>query len=151
MPTFSVNDDAPDWQRDHTRRYLDSNGADGHDWVAPNGDGPYPTLLLLTVGRRSGAERTLPLIYGDYDGAYVIIASKGGAPAHPSWYRNLAANPAVWVQVRDRRTAATARTAAGEERTALWTQLAAIYPPYDEYQERANPREIPVVVLDPHD
>ena len=67
------------------------------------------------------------------------------------WYRNLAANPEVWVQVGDRRTAATARTAGGDERAALWKQLAAIYPPYDEYQERATPREIPVVVLDPHD
>ena len=151
MPTFSVNDDAPDWQRDHTRRYLDSNGADGHDWTPPGGGASYPTLLLLTVGRRSGAERTLPLIYGDHDGAYVVIGSKGGAPAHPMWYRNLVANPEVWVQVGDRRTAATARTAGGDERAALWKQLAAIYPPYDEYQERATPREIPVVVIDPHD
>lgn len=150
-PEFTVNPDAADWMREHTRRYLDSNGADGHDWTPPNGQGSYPTLLLLTIGRRSGTARTLPLIYGAAADAYVIIASKGGAPAHPAWYRNLDANPEVWLQVRDKRTAATVRTATGDEREQLWKQLAAIYPPYDDYAARAAPREIPVVVRDPHD
>jgi len=151
MPTFTVNPDAADWMRDHTQRYLDTNGADGHDWTPPNGQGAYPTLLLLTVGRRSGQERTLPLIYGPAGDSYVIIASKGGAPAHPAWYDNLTANPEVWLQIRDKRTAATARTAQGEERERLWKTLAQIYPPYDDYALRADPREIPVVVLDPHE
>ena len=150
MPEFTTPTDLPDWIRDHTQAYLDSNGADGHDWTHPNGAGPYPTLLLLTTGRRSGADRTLPLIYGQAGDNYVIVASKGGAPVHPFWYRNLEANPEVWLQIRDRRTAATARTATGPERDTLWTQMAAIFPPYDDYRQRATPREIPIVVLEPH-
>ncbi len=149
MPTFTVPTDALDWVREHTQRYLDSDGADGHDWTHPDGNGPYPTLLLLTIGHRSGQERTLPLIYGEADGNYLVVGSKGGAPAHPAWYRNLDANPEVWLQIRDQRTAATARTATGQERATLWTQMAAIYPPYDDYQARAG-REIPLVVLEPH-
>ena len=151
MPEFTVPTGTPDWITNHTRAYLDSNGADGHDWIHPDGSGPFPTLLLLTIGRRSGKERTLPLIYGEADGNYVVIASKGGAPAHPLWYRNLDANPEVWLQVRDKRTAAIARTASGDERAALWKQLVGIYPPYDEYADNAAPREIPVVVLEPND
>ena len=148
MPEFTVPAQAADWMREHTQRYLDSNGADGHDWTHPNGNGPYPTLLFLTTGHRSGADRTLPLIYGETGGNYIVVASKGGSPTHPAWYRNLDASPDVWIQVRDKRTAATARTATGDERATLWTQMAAIYPPYDEYQARAG-REIPVVVIEP--
>jgi deazaflavin-dependent oxidoreductase (nitroreductase family) len=142
----------PDWIRDHIRRYLESDGADGHMWdsTVAGGSGPIATLLLTTTGRRSGKALTLPLIYGETENGYAIVASKGGAPSHPAWYLNLAAHPEVEVQVEAKRFRAKARTAAGAERSALWDQMVGIYAPYTAYQERTE-REIPVVVLEPLD
>ena len=79
----------------------------------------------------------------------MVIASKGGAPAHPGWYANLLADPKVRVQVGDQRFDAHAITATGDERARLWKMMEELYPPYRRYQERAAPREIPVVVLTP--
>ena len=140
----------PDWIRDHVRRYLESNGAEGHLWDSRERGGPgiVPTLLLATTGRRSGRKLVLPLIYGKTPTGYAVVASKGGAPAHPAWYLNLTEHPEVDVQVGPAKFRARARTAAGEERAALWKQLAAIFPPYEAYQRRTA-REIPVVVLEP--
>jgi len=90
----------------------------------------------------------MPLIYGEADGNCVVVASKGGAPQHPGWYLNLAAQPQVEVQVLAKRFRAKARTAAGTERARLWEKMAAIYPPYNDYQKKTE-REIPVVVLEP--
>ena len=139
----------PDWIRDHLQRYLETNGADGHLWDATLGGGTgfCPTLLLTTTGRRSGEPLTLPLIYGRVGEAYVVIASKGGAPAHPAWYLNLAANPEVGVQVMADRFSARARTAEGAERSTLWNMMVGVYHPYEKYQA-ATTREIPVVVLE---
>ena len=113
------------------------------------GPGLLPTLLLTSTGRRSGAPRVLPLIYKKVGNDYVIIASKGGAKTHPGWYLNLTADPNCHIQVGRYETDATARTAEGAEREDLWAQLVEIYPPYEEYQERAGERVIPVVVLEP--
>jgi deazaflavin-dependent oxidoreductase (nitroreductase family) len=115
----------PDWIQEHTRRYLASDGADGHMWdsKAAGGSGPVPTLLLTTTGRQSGESRTLPLIYGEVDGGYAIVASKGGAPAHPAWYLNLSASPEVGVQVVAERFPARARTATGDEREQIWRRM----------------------------
>lgn len=150
MPDPFVPENLPEWIRDHVRRYLESDGADGHMWDASigGGTGLVPTLLLTTVGRKSGKAVTLPLIYGKTGDGYAIVASKGGAPTHPAWYLNLCAQPEVDVQVEARRFRARAHTASGDERTALWNQMVGIYAPYTEYQGRAE-REIPVVVLDP--
>ena len=141
--------DLPDWIQGHLRQYLATDGADGHMWdsSAAGGPGLIPTLLLTTTGRRSGSVKTLPLIYGKADGAYVIVASKGGAPEHPAWYLNLVAMPEVGVQVLGERFSARARTATGDERAKRWEQLAQIYPPYNDYQTKTE-REIPVVVLE---
>lgn len=142
--------DLPKWIADHLQRYLETDGADGHMWdSAPvGGPGPIPTLLLTTTGRRSGKPIVMPLIYGEAGGKYVVVASKGGAPTHPGWYLNLAAHRAVEVQILAKRFRATARTASGAERAELWQQMAALYPPYDDYQAKTD-REIPVVVLEP--
>jgi deazaflavin-dependent oxidoreductase (nitroreductase family) len=77
-----------------------------------------------------------------------VVASKGGAPQHPGWYRNLIANPAVDVQVGTEKFKARARTASGEERTQLWQQALKFLPPYADYQRKTE-RDIPIVVLDP--
>ena len=138
---MSISPDLPDWIADHLRRYLETDGEDGHVW---NG---VPTLLLTTKGSQSGKDRMLPLIYGEHDGRYVVVASRGGAPKHPSWYTNLVAEPAVKVQVKADKFDATARTASAEEKPELWQMMAKIFPQYDEYQAKTD-REIPVVVLE---
>lgn len=137
------------WIDDHLQRYLKTDGKDGHMWDSTpvGGPGPIPTLLLTTTGRKSGKPIIMPLIYGEADGNYVVVASKGGAPQHPGWYLNLAAKPEVEVQVLANRFRAKARTATGVERARLWEQMAAIYPPYNDYQKKTE-RVIPVVVLE---
>ena len=134
----------PDWIRTHLEQYVGSGGAEGEDWQG------VKTLLLKTLGRKSGRPLVLPLIYGrDPEGdGYVIVASKGGAPAHPAWYLNLDAAPTVEVQVGTEQFTATARTVDDAERERLWPLMAAIWPPYDDYQ-KATDRKIPVVVLTP--
>ena len=136
------------WQLEHLQRYLASNGADGHLWQRPGVARAVPTLVLTTTGRKSGKRYLNPLIYGRAAAGYVVVASKGGSPLHPAWYLNLTADPVVGVQVLERKFTALARTAAGDERAALWKQMAELFPNYTDYQQKAG-REIPVVVLDP--
>jgi deazaflavin-dependent oxidoreductase (nitroreductase family) len=126
---------------EHVRRYLETGGAVGHEW---NG---VHTLVLTTTGRKSGQPRRSAMIYGQDGDALVVIASQGGAPAHPSWYLNLVAEPHVGVQVGAERIGARARTAEGDERARLWNVMARIWPNYDVYQTRTE-RRIPVVILE---
>jgi deazaflavin-dependent oxidoreductase (nitroreductase family) len=138
-----------DWISKHVELYRQDPDK-GHMWdsAAVGGPGLLPTLLLSTKGRKSGETRVLPLIYGKHGDSHVVIASKGGTPKHPSWYLNLEADPECEIQVAHDHSQTVARIAKGEEREALWQQLATVYPPYDDYQA-ATSREIPVVVLDP--
>ena len=126
---------------EHVRQYRATDGEVGYDW---NG---ATCLLLTTTGRKSGEPRTLPLIFSPNDDSFVVIASQGGAPTHPSWYLNLLANPKVEIQVKGDHFRATARTAEGEERSKLWKLMTVNWPNYDEYTKRTD-RVIPVVVLD---
>ncbi|GAA1348620.1 nitroreductase family deazaflavin-dependent oxidoreductase [Saccharothrix algeriensis] len=140
---MAVVDSPVDWVNKHIRDYVESDGAKGHEWQP----GVY-TLLLTTTGRKSGNPRRTALIYQPYGDAHVVVASHGGAPEHPAWYRNLQADPAARVRVGPREFAVTARTATGEERARLWDLMNEVWPDYAEYQTRTD-REIPVVVLDP--
>ncbi len=117
-------------------------------WNFSSVGGPDFPTLRYDHGPPLRQDATMPLIYGESGGSYVIVASKGGAPKHPAWYLNLDALPEVGVQVGTKRFTAKARTASGEERQRLWPQMAGIYPPYLDYQNKTD-REIPVVVLDP--
>src|SRR5437773_12121970 len=126
---------------EHVRRYRETNGEVGYIW---NG---VPILLLTTTGRRTGNETTTPLIFGRDGDRYVVVASKGGAPEHPGWYRNLVKHPEVELQVKDEQFPARARTASGDERDRLWATMAEIWPAYDDYVHKTE-REIPVVVLE---
>ena len=110
--------------------------------------GAAPILLLTTTGRRSRRERTVPVLYLEDGGRFVIVASLAGAPRHPAWFLNLEANPRVRLQVRSRRFAATARRASVEEKAQLWPRLVAMYPAYEGYQNRTA-RDIPVVIATP--
>jgi deazaflavin-dependent oxidoreductase (nitroreductase family) len=106
-----------------------------------------PTLLLIARGRTSGKLRTRPLIYGRTDDAYVVVASKGGAPDSPAWYLNLMAQPDCEIQVVRDVIPVRARAAEGEERERLWAEMVELLPQYEEYQSRTE-RKIPVVVLE---
>jgi len=139
----------PAWISDHLSRYIATNGEDGYLWDASigGGKGMIPTLLLTTVGRKSGKSLTMPLIFGQSGPDYVVVASKGGAPVHPAWYLNLQANPQVRVQIRADKFAARARTANPEERAALWPKMVEVYSPYEHYQKKTD-RQIPLVILE---
>jgi deazaflavin-dependent oxidoreductase (nitroreductase family) len=128
--------------QEHVRRYRETDGAVGHIWKRGS-----KTLLLTTSGRRTGKPTTTPLIYEEQGDKYVVVASQGGAPEHPGWYRNLVKTPEVEVQVKDDVFKAIARTASGDEREELWKLAAQQWPDYDSYQERTG-RQIPVVVLE---
>src|SRR5947209_4692292 len=104
----------PLFGQEHVERYRATDGAEGHEW---NGT---QALLLTTRGRKSGEERTTPLIYQPDGDRYVIVASKGGAPAHPAWYLNISEDSRVEVQVGADRFEAEASTATGDERARLW-------------------------------
>jgi F420H(2)-dependent quinone reductase len=138
------------WIAEHIELYkTDPEKAHLWDSTPLGGPGLLPTLLLTTTGRKSGEKRSLPLIYKEIDGSYVVIASKGGMPNHPVWFLNLEADPECDLMVGPKAVHAKARVAEGEERERMWKQLAEIYPPYDDYQKNAGERVIPVVVLEP--
>ena len=140
----------PSWIADHVKLYLeDPDQARLWDSSAVGGPGILPCLLLITRGRKTGDTRMLPLIYGESDGAFVIVASKAGAPTHPAWYLNLKAEPDCEIRVGRDQYRIKARTAKSDERESLWQMMAEIYPPYNDYQLTAGERQIPVVVLDP--
>jgi proline iminopeptidase len=127
---------------EHVRRYRETGGKVGHIWR-----GGSTILLLTTTGRTTGEKRTSPLIYAEDGAAFVIVASKGGAPDHPGWYKNLEKTPEVDLQVKDEVFRARARTAQGDERARLWRKANEVWPQYDEYAKKTT-REIPVVVLE---
>ncbi|PWU58750.1 nitroreductase family deazaflavin-dependent oxidoreductase [Micromonospora globispora] len=135
--------DSPEgWVAEHIRRYVETDGAEGHEWRP----GIY-TLLLTTRGRRTGKLRRTALIYGRDGDDYLVVASQGGAPEHPAWYLNLLADPEVQVQVGAEKFTARARTAGPEEKPRMWRTMTATWPAYDDYQRKTD-REIPVVVLE---
>lgn len=127
---------------EHVERYRETDGAEGFEWR----EGSH-ILLLTTVGRKSGRETTVPLIFGMDGDDPVVVASKGGAPEHPGWYRNLVKNPAAHVQIKGEKFPVRARDAEGEERERLWKMMNGHWRHYDEYAEKTD-REIPVVVLE---
>lgn len=128
--------------KEHIARYEATDGDEGYVWQKGT-----TILLLHTKGRRSGKDVTHALIFREFDGKYLVVASKGGAPEDPDWYRNLKADPHVTVQIKGERFPAVARTANGDEKPAMWRHMIEVWPDYDEYQKKTD-REIPVVVLE---
>ena len=136
MPDYTLFGD------EHVRKYEATDGKVGHDWNGAS------CLILHTIGRKSGAVRKFPLIYGRDGKNYVIVASKGGAPQNPGWYQNLVAHPDVEIQVRGDVIPVTAHTATAGEKARVWKTMTAQWPQYDEYQA-GTARDIPVVLLTP--
>ena len=141
----------PQWMVEHSNRYLASGGTDGHMYEMSQPGRPkitVPSLMLTTTGRKSGQRYMFPLFYGKVGDSYLIVASKGGAPEHPGWYRNIQSNPDVEVMVGPLTLKARARTVTGPERVALWAEALKFWPPYADYALKTT-REIPVVLLEP--
>lgn len=107
-----------------------------------------PVMLLRTIGRKTGRERTTPLGYFMEDGNYIITASNAGLDTHPGWFHNLRANPHVTIEIKDQQLEAEAEVAAPEKRRALWSQLISLSPWYANYPKKTT-REIPLVILHP--
>jgi deazaflavin-dependent oxidoreductase (nitroreductase family) len=136
MPDFSLFGD------EHVRRYEATDGKVGHDWNGAS------CLIVHTTRRRTGKTRKLPLIYGRDGADYVLVASNGGAPDHPGWYKDLVAHPDVKIQVKDEVLAVRARTGTPEDKRRVWPTMTAQWPDYDTYQAGTK-RDIPVVLLSP--
>jgi deazaflavin-dependent oxidoreductase (nitroreductase family) len=128
----------------HTWLYLWSGGRLGHR--APFTG--WRTLLLTQRGRVTGKERTLPLLYVEDGGRWVVVGSNAGDDRDPAWCANLRATPGARVRVGAREHAVRARFAEGDERERLWRKLVAAFPDYARY-ERGTARRIPVVALEP--
>jgi deazaflavin-dependent oxidoreductase (nitroreductase family) len=107
-----------------------------------------PVLLLTTVGRRSGAPRTVPVVYLPDGERLVVIGSNAGHETAPAWSLNLEANPVAEVEIGGERRNVRARVAEGEERTELWRKMNEQYSGFDDYSARTT-REIRLFVLDP--
>ncbi|MEX2446744.1 MAG: nitroreductase/quinone reductase family protein [Dehalococcoidia bacterium] len=120
-------------------------------WASTSAEGvPYiPSLLLTTIGHRSGRLRS-HVLFTLRDGEdFIVVASKAGAPDHPQWYRNLEAAPQAWVRFGRRSIPVRAETVSEEEKRRLWPRLVTAWPRYQHHEERAAPRPIPVVRLRP--
>ena len=132
--------------RDQVELYESSGGTQGTTLR----DTGLLVVIVTNLGASSGKVRKTPVMRVEHDGRYAMVASKGGAPAHPVWYYNVRANPRVELQDGPRRQDMIAREVSGGERAEWWKRAVAAYPPYAEYQERTA-REIPVFVLEPAD
>ena len=141
----------PKWMVDHVDKYLSSGGKEGHMYtLTPPNSAPItvPSLLLITTGRKSGQKFLFPLFYGRTGDSYIIVASKGGAPDHPGWYKNLLAHPDIEIQVWDKVIPVTAHTGSAAEKQRVWPAMVKEWPDYANYQAGTK-RDIPVVFLRP--
>lgn len=136
-----ASDDDQLFGPEHVRVYRETGGERGYHWRGTT------ILLLSTTGRKSGEQRTTPLIHRTDDDRWVVIASKGGSPEHPSWFENLSADPDAEIQVKDEVIPVRASVAEGEERERLWKLMTEVWPDYDEYQTKTD-RTIPVVIFE---
>jgi F420H(2)-dependent quinone reductase len=128
------------WVRDQVAEYEASGGQRANTLT----DTGLPVVIVTTRGNKSGSIRKMPLMRVEHDGDYALVASKGGAPAHPVWYYNLVADPeSVLIQDGPEPFPVAVRELAGDERAQWWERAVAAYPPYAEYQDKTE-RTIPV-------
>jgi F420H(2)-dependent quinone reductase len=132
------------WVREQTEKILETGTTEGVQVF------DRPIVLVTIRGVKSGKLRYTPLMRVEHDGRYALVASKGGAPEHPTWYHNLVAHPHVELQDGTVKKEYDARQVEGDERAQWWERSVAAYPPYAEYQEKTD-RQIPVFVLEPRE
>jgi deazaflavin-dependent oxidoreductase (nitroreductase family) len=132
------------WVREQTEKILETGTTEGVQVF------DRPIVLVTIRGVKSGKLRYTPLMRVEHDGRYALIASKGGAPEHPTWYHNLVAHPHVELQDGTVKKEYDARQVEGDERAQWWERSVAAFPPYAEYQEKTD-RQIPVFVLEPRE
>lgn len=130
------------WVRDQVATYEASGGTEA---ITMRG---VPVVVVTSVGARSGKLRKNPLMRVEHDGRYALVASKGGAPSHPTWYHNLVAHPTIELQDGPDRGEYAVRVADGPERAEWWDRAVAVWPDYADYASKTD-REIPVFVADP--
>jgi deazaflavin-dependent oxidoreductase (nitroreductase family) len=130
------------WVSDQTTTILKNGTTDGVDVYGK------PIVLLTLRGAKSGKLRYTPVMRVEHGGSYAVIASKGGAPEHPTWYHNIKAHPEFPLQDGTDTKNYVAREVSGDERAQWWDRAVEAFPPYAEYQTKTD-REIPVFVLDP--
>lgn len=133
-----------DWVREQIEAYEASGGTE----AATLRETGIPIIVVTMRGHKSGNVRKIALMRVEHEGSYALIASKGGAPAHPGWYHNIAADNQVMIQDGPEPYMTTARLVTGEERAAWWDRAVAVFPNYAEYQDKTD-REIPIFVTDP--
>lgn len=133
-----------EWARTQAETYEATGGREANELQG------VPIIVLTSVGAKSGKLRKTALMRVEHDGDYVVVASKGGAPEHPSWYHNLVAEPHVELQDGEVRKDYRARLLEGDEYATWWDRAVAVWPDYAEYQKKTD-RTIPVFVLEPMD
>lgn len=144
MPLHGEYEPSPQkWVRDQVELYEGSGGTKGLTLL----DRGIPVVVVTSVGAKSGKLRKNPVMRVEHDGAYALVASKGGAPENPVWYRNLVSDPHVEVQDETEKWDMTVRQVTGDERAAWWDRAVAVYPDYADYAEKTD-REIPVFVAE---
>ncbi|WP_327420733.1 nitroreductase family deazaflavin-dependent oxidoreductase [Streptomyces sp. NBC_01527] len=143
MPLKGEYEPSPEqWVRDQVELFESSGGTDGTTMRG------MPVIILTTRGAKSGKIRKTPLMRVEHDGAYAVVASLGGAPRHPVWYRNITADPRVELQDGPVRQDMNAREVTGDEKRMWWERAVEAFPDYADYQEKTD-RQIPVLVLEP--
>jgi deazaflavin-dependent oxidoreductase (nitroreductase family) len=131
-----------EWVQNQTKQILETGTTEG---IKVQG---RPIVMLTLRGAKSGKLRYTPVMRVEHDGRYAVVASKGGAPEHPTWYYNIKAHPEFALQDGTVTKDYVAREVAGAERAEWWERAVAAYPSYAEYQQKTD-REIPVFVLEP--
>src|SRR5262249_30321765 len=146
MPIKGVYEPSPaPWVRDQVEAYERSGGQEANTLR----DTGLPVVIVTMRGNKTGSVRKIALMRVEHNGEYALVASKGGAPAHPVWYYNLKANPdEVTIQDGPGPVGVRVRQVSGDERAAWWERAVQAYPPYAEYQARTQ-RQIPVFVASP--
>ena len=130
------------WARKQAEAFEASDGAEANELQGK------PIIVLTSVGAKSGKLRKNALMRVEHDGAYAVVASKGGAPEHPNWYHNLVAHPQVELQDGAVKLDYLAREVTGDEKALWWERATQVWPQYDGYQTKTD-RPIPVFVLEP--
>jgi F420H(2)-dependent quinone reductase len=133
-----------EWVRKQVEEYESSGGTKRTELRG------VPVVVITSMGASSGKLRKNPVMRVEHDGVYAAVASKGGAPQHPGWYRNFVGQPLVEVQDGPAKGDYTAHEAAGDERDVWWKRAVDVWPDYADYQTKTD-REIPVFVLEPVD